>query len=232
MSNQGSGTKWLVGCLVIGLLFLLLCGGGLFLVGLFGYRAAQSVSTGFEDQVEQMQFAAAWQPPEAGAGPERLFPENVNAWQRVLHDDDADIPELALAHSGLHARYESGVAGIDVYAYEVAAAEQAAVFQGASDAIDAVSYSTKVSGQIDDGTSHRLSFTVSPPELQGRMWWSRGWLFVFMADKHSLDLDAFQRQYLTTIAAQPTLEELTPAEAISEDTAPAEPSPLGAPEAP
>ena len=183
---------------------LLVCGGGLALVGWFGYRTAsqvgQSISTGIQQQAEQMQFASVWQAPQPGAGPDVLFPENVNAWRLASHDDDSAIVELAIERDGRHARYESGVTGIDVYAYEVPAVEQAALFQDAADAIEAVNYTKRVQGHIDDGTSHRMTFEFAPPETYGRMWWCRGWLFVLKSDNSTLDLDAFQTQYLSAVA--------------------------------
>lgn len=204
MSNEGSGSKWIVGCLVAGVLMLLVCGGGLALLGFVGYRTAnqvgQSISTGIQQQAEQMQFASAWLAPQPGAGPDVLFPENVNAWRLASHDDDAPIVELGIERDGRHARYESGVTGIDVYAYEVPAVEQAALFQDAASAIEAVNYTTRVQSHIDDGTSHRMTFEFSPPETYGRMWWCRGWLFVLKSDNSTLDLDAFQTQYLSAVA--------------------------------
>lgn len=227
MSNEGTGTKWLVGCLVAGVLMLLLCGGGLFMIGWFGYRTAnqvaQSVSTGLEEQMQQMHFASTWQPPGPGSGADRLFPDSVNAWRLASHDDDSAIVELGIERDGLHALYESGVAGVDVYAYEVPAVEQSALFQEAADAIEAVNYTTRLQGHVDDGTSHRMTFSFSPPETNGRLWWCRGWLFVFKTDNSNIDLDAFQKQYLTAIA-EPELDRPAPAsetlEAVEPDEAP------------
>lgn len=209
MSGESSSGKWIVGCLIAGVALIVLCGGGLFFVGLLGYRTANQVAqtavVEMQEQAQQMQFASAWTGPAAGSGADVLFPEAVNAWQLVSHDDQSAIVELGLERNGLHARYESGVTGVDVYAYEVPMVEQTQVFDAASAAIDNVGYSSKVQGQVDDGTSHRMSFSVSPPELHGRLWWCRGWLFVFKTSDGTIDLDAFQQQYLTAIAGQPAV---------------------------
>jgi hypothetical protein len=191
-------------------LLIVLCGGGLFMLGLFGYRAAsqvaQSAATGMQEQMQQMAFAAAWQPPAPGSGPDVLFPPAINAWQLAAHDDQSAIVELALERDGLHARYESGVSGVDVYAYEVPPVEQSQIFNEAAAAIENVNYSSRSQGHVDDGTSHRLTFSFSPPDTHGRMWWSQGWLFVLKTSEGTVDLDAFLEQYLTAIRGTATTD--------------------------
>jgi hypothetical protein len=243
MSNERSGSKWIVGCLVAGVLMLLVCGGGFALVGWYGHHTArqisQSVSLGIEEQAEQTQFASDWQAPQPGAGPDVLFPENVNAWRLASHDDDAAIVELAIERDGRHARYESGVTGIDVYVYEVPADKQTRMFlEAAAEA--------RLRGRIDDGTSHRLVYEISPRQTYGHWWWCRGWLFVLISDINTLELDAFQTQYLSAVAGRAA--EAAAADGIEEpaipvddtapeavldpggETAPEDPAALGAPD--
>lgn len=203
MSTESSAGKWLLGCALVGVLLVLLCGGGLFMIGWLGYRTAsqvaQTAAAGLEDQMRQMQFAAGWTAPAAGSGADVLFPAEVNAWQLAAHDEESAIVELGLARDGRHARYESGVSAVDVYAYEVPPGEQSQVFHDAAAAIENVGYSSRSQAHVDDGASHRMTFSFSPPETYGRMWWSQGWLFVFKTSESTVNLDAFLEQYLTTI---------------------------------
>ena len=210
MSGENSSGKWIIGCLLGGVLLIVLCGGGLFLLGLLGYRAASQVGQtailGIQEQAQQMQFAAAWQPPAAGSGADVLFPPAINAWQLASHDDESAIVELGLERDGLHARYASGVAGVDVYAYEVPPEEQSQIFNDAAAAIENVAYSSRAQGHVDDGTSHRMTFSFAPPDTYGRMWWCQGWLFVLKTSDSTIDLDAFLEQYLTAIQGTATTD--------------------------
>lgn len=210
MSGESSSGKWIVGCLIGGVALIVLCGGGLFLVGLLGYRTASQVGQAavleLQEQAQQMQFATAWSGPPAGSGADVLFPASINAWQLASQDEESAIVELGLERSGLHGRYQSGVTEVDVYAYEVPQAEQSQIFNDAAAAIENVGYTTRSQGHVDDGTSHRMTFSFSPPDTHGRMWWCRGWLFVFKTSDGTVDLDAFQQQYLSAVGtvAMPT----------------------------
>lgn len=182
-----------------------MCAGGAVMLGLWSYRAAsvavQQASTEVAEQMQESQFAQAWKAPAPGSGPETLFPEQLNAWRRTGHDDAAQIPELAIDRPGLHAVYESGITGVDVYAYELPAIEQQALFDAVGGAIDHGEYGSRSKVSVFDGTAHRMTYSFSPPDRQGILWWCQGWLFVFIADDLAFDLDGFRTQYLTQIQA-------------------------------
>jgi hypothetical protein len=203
MSGEGSSSKWIVGCLLAALLGVLGCAGGAVMLGLWSYRAAsvavQQASTEVAEQMQESQFAQAWKAPAPGSGPETLFPEQLNAWRRTGHDDAAQIPELAIDRPGLHAVYESGITGVDVYAYELPAIEQQALFDAVGGAIDHGEFGSRSKVSVFDGTAHRMTYSFSPPDRQGILWWCQGWLFVFIADDPAFDLDGFRTQYLTQI---------------------------------
>lgn len=78
MSGEGSSSKWVVGCLVAAFLGVVICAGGVVLLGVWSYRSAsvaiQQASTEVAEQMQESQFAASWTPPSAGSGPETLFP--------------------------------------------------------------------------------------------------------------------------------------------------------------
>lgn len=227
MSGESSSSKWIVGCLAAAILGVLLCAGGAVLLGVWSYRAAsvavQQASTELAAQARESQFAATWTPPASGAGPETLLPEQLHAWQRTAHDDAARIPELGFDRAGLHAVYESGVTGVDVYVYEVPSTEQQALFDAAGAAIDAGSFQSRSKLSMFDATSHRMTFSFSPPHRQGILWWCQGWLFVFIADDPTFDLDGFRKQYLTGIQGPPSLEAETVPHDAGEASTPLQP---------
>jgi hypothetical protein len=220
MSSEGSSSagKWVIGCLIAAFLCIIVCAGGLFLAIRTGVQAgrnaarqamqaAQEAQRAMLEQQEAARFGAEWVPPGAGAGPDVLFPEDVSGWRRTSHDDAAELSELGLSRSGRHAVYESGVIGIDLYVYEVGADEQSAAFEGAADAINAGSYSTQSKFSADDGTVHHMTFSFSPPERHGLMWWCKGWLMVFIADDAEADLHSFQTEYARSIQGAPEATE-------------------------
>jgi hypothetical protein len=239
MSSEGSSSagKWVIGCLVVAFLCIVVCAGGLFFAVRTGIQttrdaarqamqAAQEAKRDMAEQAERAQMAAAWVPPAAGAAPDGLFPENITGWRRISSDDAAEVAELGLSRPGRHAVYESGITGIDVYVYEVGSDEQSSVFQDAANAIDAGNYTSRSKISIDNGTDHHLTFSFSPPERHGRMWWCKGWLLLFVADDAEVDLQSFQTEYATLIQGAPASVETTPetqadgAAPTTEETAP------------
>ena len=238
MSTENSSSKWLIGCLIAGVVGMLLCAGGVALIGFWGYSAArqvaQQVGPEIQEQLEDMQFAAEWRPPARDAGPEEILPEAIGVWSRVSHDDSAAIPELAIALDGVHGTYEGTGNSIDVYTYRLPMANQAQLFQDALDAMDSAGYTSRTQTHVDLGTHHWMTFSFNPPQRYGRMWWAQDWLFVTMTDEPSVDLESFERIYLLTIQ-DPTnsgIDITLPEPAIEprpadpeEPSAPAEPQP-------
>ena len=58
------------------------------------------------------------------------------------------------------------------------------------------------------GDASRLVYGTPPHHAW--LWWSQGWLFVFATEDNSIDLESFQRAYLTRVQAPPLspIEEL------------------------
>jgi hypothetical protein len=192
-------------------------------------QAAEEARRDMAEQAEAAQFGAAWVPPAAGAASDVLFPENITAWRRTSQDDAAEVAELGLSRPGQHAVYESGIEGVDLYVYEVGADEQSAVFQSAADAIDSGSYTTRSKISVDDGTTHRMTFSFSPPERHGLMWWCKGWLLVFIADDAEVDLASFQREHATLIQGAQASVETPPVTPAADGAAPTIEDPAGEP---
>ena len=236
MSNDNSSSKWLVGCLVAGAVAVLLCGGVVALIVFWGYQVAQQVGPQIQQQMQGVQFAAQWTPPGPDADADELLPVAVGPWSRVAHDDLAAIPELAIARDGLHGTYEGVNTKIEVYAYQVPMQDQAQLFQDALDAMESAGYTTRAQANVDMGSHHWMTFSFSPPERSGRMWWSQGWLFVMTSDVSGTDLEGFEQVYLRTIenptngGMNPATPEVLPleqaaaaAEAETDETAPDDP---------
>jgi hypothetical protein len=235
MSSESSSTatKWVVGCLAAAFLGVVLCAGGAFLAFRATFQtarnaaqqamqaaqeadrqaaeAARQAESEMAAQLAESQFGLAWVPPAAGAGPDVVFPEHVGAWKRTSQDDTAEIAELALTRPGQHAVYESGISGIDVYVYEVAPEEHAALFQAAENAIDTGGHTSQSRSAVDDGTVHRMTFSFAPPDRHGLMWWCKGWLLLFIADDPQVDLSSFRTEYATLIQGTPGTGEPVPA---------------------
>jgi len=244
MPSEGSSSssKWLIGCLVAGFLGVALCAGGAFFVVRTAFmsardaarqamQAAQEAQRQAATQAVEAQFEMEWTPPAAGTGSEALFPVSVGAWQRTSQDEIEEFTELGLSRPGRHAVYESGITGIDVYAYEVPADEQIAVFQQAEDAIEAGEYARRTKSTRNNGVVHRMDFSFSPPDRYGLMWWCKGWLFVFIVDQKGVgDMDGFRRDYTALIQpSEPEMEATPELPGSAGDTAPAEqPEPEGA----
>jgi len=203
MSTENSGTKWIVGCLVAGVVVVLLCGGTLALLGFLGYRAVEKVVQEAGPQMQHIAFADTWTPPLPDAGPNDLFPQTLGAWSRTDLNDSAAIPELAIDRDGQHGVYESGGNNVDIYAYSVPTDEQLSVFDAAVRAIDDANYSSQSKMGTDYGISHWMTFSFDPPPRYGRMWWAKDWLFVTMTDAAGVNLEDFERIYLTAIQGPP-----------------------------
>jgi hypothetical protein len=206
-SEQSSAVKVLIGCLIAGVVGVLLCGGAIVFFAYKGagflQQVAKEAGPAFKAQMEQIQFAETWQPPAADARAEQLFPATVGGWSLSGHDDAAAIPELAIERDGLHGTYESVGTTINVYVYQVPMTEQSQIFSAATAAIDGAGYKTQSKEDVDVGTAHWMPFNFSPPERFGRMWWTKDWLVVLLTESAAVNLAGFEKDYLTAIEAPP-----------------------------
>ena len=194
MSSQNSGLKWLLGCGVAALLMLLICGGlAVYLVS----RGAGWFWGAIQAEQQRAEFAASWQPPPSGAGPDRLFPANVAEFELLSHDRQADVPDFGIDLAGHHATYQSPQMKLDVFVYRATKLEKEALFRRVEDAIQQNDYNLRM--RFGSSQGDRFSYTVSPPRQKGSLWWSKDWLFFFRTDG-SEDLEPFLEAYLSALA--------------------------------
>lgn len=191
--KKTSRTPWLIGC-GIGLVLLLLCGGGL---GLLGFRGWGVFQAGLEKANEEEAFAQNWQAPAPEASPEVFAPESVAGYSLTTSDENAAFPALGIESEGYHAVYEQGDDTVDVSVYRMTEAERSTTFD-------------EIKRRIDDDNRFQfhtlvhlgrsLEFSVNPPELHGKLLHASGWL-VFVRSTTVSDLDPFLRAYLEAVAA-------------------------------
>lgn len=219
MSNSDSSTQWIIVVVLVGLVGVVACAGlgaaVFWVMPVAGPPAATPLPpvvvggpmTPGQVEQERQAFARTWRAPRATltnsaeAEAAGLFPAEFDGWQLASHDDSVKVPELALDRAGVHAVYESGPRRIDVYVCPVAAEEEHAVVQGAAEAVQAGGYSSPDIRGITNGFLHYMNLSFGPPAKHAWLWWSQGWLFVFVTEDNSIDLESFQRTYLTRIQA-------------------------------
>ena len=202
MSNGDRSTAWIVGCSIAGLLGVVVCGGGLAATFWFSMKqavnVAQTAQAEMQDQIRATGFASAWVPPRTDAAAGEMVAGAIEAWRLVDQEATTELIDLGIERDGERGAYQSGATVMDVYAFQVPEAEQSELFAQAADGIDQFNFSTNYS--LDDGISHRMAISYSPPSHHGQLWWCKGWLFVFLTEDDALDLESFRETYLTTIA--------------------------------
>jgi hypothetical protein len=138
---------------------------------------------------ELLEFPGDWQPPS--------FPPQVAIWTHLGHDEKSQIPELNLDLEGLHCRYKGGTAHVDVYVFATSAFEATDMFDRAQTFL--LRSGSAVHYPVSQSTDRGLGSRLPSPARAITMWWSQGWLFVFIADDPSLDLETFHIPYLLAI---------------------------------
>jgi hypothetical protein len=180
----------LIGC-AIGIVVLLLCAGVIAAIYYAARGAIQNVQ-------EQEKFAQEWSAPAEEAPPETFAPENVAGYELQSSDDKAEFPALGIEQSGTHAVYAKGDDTIDVSVYRMTDEEKDATFDEILRRIDD---NDRFQSHSNVRLPRSLRFSVSPPELHGRLWHSQGWL-VFAHSATVKDLEPFEKAYLEAISAE------------------------------
>jgi len=197
MSRTG---QWMLGCLALSLVGLTIGGTALTILGMA--IASQNVNFTVaipQDERLESEISKTWQAPPTGVGADRLFPSTVRELSLVSTAEAEPIRELAMNRTGLQASYSAGKNTVRVHAYPVAPAEQGGLIVAAQNAIGSGQYQMTTSRRGGDSRTDRLVYSVSSPRTYGQLWASQGWLFVFMTEDSSVDLDEFRHEYLQLI---------------------------------
>jgi hypothetical protein len=225
MSNTDSSTQWILVIVLVGVVGVVVCAGLGAAVFWVMPVSSTPVATppppamlALPEQIEQERqaFARAWRAPRgtvtnaADAETAGLLPPEFDGWKNASHEDGVKVPELALDRAGVHAAYETGPSRVDIYVCNVSEDEEQGVIRAAVQAVQAGSYAAPDVRGINHGFLETLSLTYGSPPRHAWLWWSQGWLFVFITDDNSIDLESFQRAYLTRVQAPPLspIEEL------------------------
>lgn len=203
MSSNDSAIKWLLGCGVVFLLVIVLCAGlgyWLFQKGVqLAEQVGEAIEEGFEEQTQRLQFAAEWKPPAEDAASEDLFPQSVLDFTLTADDRQAAVDEFDIDLAGHRADYDSGSAGVEVFAYRATSLEKEAIFTRVGEALDGGGFSSKWHVNFDLGHHARFDYSVSPPSQSGVLWWAGDWLFLFRATDTEMPLEPFIQAYLSAI---------------------------------
>jgi hypothetical protein len=160
-------------------------------------------------------FEQSWQPP-SDAPDAQWFPPAVGAWQRGSTSIEPGLPELKIEREAHRASYKNGTDEITVAVVAANDLEKEAIFARAKDALlnEGSTRVTSSSGNVTySGSSSGSHFTTSTGNRlyvrtngvnHTRLWWLRGWLFVFRTHG-STDPETFMQQYLAAMQ-KPQLE--------------------------
>ena len=190
--KRSNSKPLMIGCGIV-LVLLLLCAGGLTLLGIGGFKAFKAGVEQIAIEEELLQRAIL---PAEEAPLEAFAPPSVAGFELTTADDRAAFPALGLEAEGHHAKYERGGDVIEVSIYRMDQAEAGAAFD-------------EILRRIDDDdrfASHShvrlprsLKFSVDPPALHGHLWSVGGWL-VFVRSTTVEDLRPFVEAYFESLA--------------------------------
>jgi hypothetical protein len=210
--KRSSSKPLLIGCGVVGLVFLLLCGGGFF----FGFRLFQA---GMERMGQDEDLARAWTPPVADATAETFAPPTVADYKLTASDEEGGFPALGLEQDGPHAVYQKGSDKVEVSVYRMDEAGKNAAFD---EVIRRIDDDDRFGSHSNVRLPRSLRFNVNPPELHGVLWYDDGWL-VFVRSATVTDLGPFLKAYVEALGSdeETEMEDVEPDNA-EQEAAPAE----------
>jgi hypothetical protein len=161
-------------------------------------------------QQQWEEIARTWQPPPADAGPARLFPTTVGKYGLTENDTKADIPQLNVARSGLHARYRGPVDTVDLFVYRADRSQKESILRAAQGALNRQGAlpvpfpgASNIQGS-PEGTSlsYELTGAGGTAEQRGIFWWDQDWLFLARSTS-SRDTGPFLKDYLAAFGRKP-----------------------------
>ncbi|MBI4861412.1 MAG: hypothetical protein HY815_14305 [Candidatus Riflebacteria bacterium] len=195
MSRKGFAVSLIVGLVVAAVLAL-----GAALV-LFGPRVYRWVVKEIESERVRSQIAAGWQPPAKELSPDRWFPEKLEGYQRMSHDEKAQVPALRIDLKGIRGLYRSGKSQLAVTVYQLNSLEAEAMFNRFQKAYENESDGQKRGYALSGDTTDCARISLWTGTLrQNHCWYVRGTLMVFRTDDED-DREPFVWAYVKTVGA-------------------------------
>jgi hypothetical protein len=210
MSNESTATKWVVGCLVAGVLCLFACGGAM----VWMYSAAMRAGRAVTQQAQVMQQASNWNLPEGWAAPDEgapddtLLPLQAREWERMFVSEESTIPVVDINRDNVTAVYAADGHSLDVYVARVDGNERDAVFDQAKDVITSNSTGHSTIGSGNGTTKTFFYQTFGGSGSAGWMVWNDGWLFVIQSSESEAPLADFMTVYFEEIDARPSPDDV------------------------
>ncbi|MEZ5328580.1 MAG: hypothetical protein R3F19_26345 [Verrucomicrobiales bacterium] len=186
--------KVLLGCGLA--VFLVLVAFAVVLV-MFGTKVVNFAS----EIINESQDRSSWIAPADGTSGEALFPATVGEANRRSIEKVADLAALSIRQDGEHGSYQMGNgAAVEVYAWRVAQSEVDAFFTSVGKAIDDGPYNLRTKVTVNR-TSMRFRF--SPPDTSGRLWFNKGWMFLFLT-RDDIELEPLEDAYIKAVGGVDT----------------------------
>ena len=181
--------KVLLGCGVAVLLVVLAF---VMVLVMFGTKVANFPS----EIIDENQDRATWIAPADGTSGAALFPATIGGANRQSTEKVANLPVLNIHQEGEHGSYRMPNGGaVEVYAWRVTQGEVAGVFTGVDKAIDDGPYSSKMKFTFNQ---YSMRFSFSPPSTSGRLWFNKGWMFLFLTGD-GIELEPLEEAYIKAI---------------------------------
>jgi hypothetical protein len=153
-------------------------------------------------------LAADWRPLPENVDLKRLFPLQVDDYQRSEVKQNVKLSELNIQRGGRYAHYilpqnlrQSTMnisRKIDVYAYPVTQAESEALFARIEQAYKKAG-ATNIESNAGYSNAYRRGYFIAEQGKHSHVWYLKGWLFVFRID-HGTDFDTL---YLKAVGIKP-----------------------------
>lgn len=154
---------------------------------------------------ERQGLAVNWIAPAADADPAKIFPAQLDAYQRTTAEKSSGIPQLSITLPGAHAVYESGPGRIDAYVFPVTQSQRTDLLQQIEKLKQGQSSSTWMN--IDLGPEYARAYLSSNALEKNQLWFTKTHLVVFRTtdeDDREPILKAFFKAAQQPAASAPT----------------------------
>lgn len=177
------------GCGLAVLLVLTALGSVLFMSG-------SNIVTFTKALIEEGQERAAWVAPADGTTGEALFPASVGTVRRQSIDRVSGLSLLNIQREGEHGSYRlPNGSAVEIYVWRVAEGEVSGIIDDIGRAIDDGPYSTRMQFNFNQNA---MRFSFSPPTTSGRIWFNKGWMFLFITGD-AVELEPIETNYVDAI---------------------------------